>query len=129
MNLLKTTNHTNYTKEIIYKKESYKIVGACFEVYNDKGSGFLEAVYQECLKLEFQNRGIPFVEKPKLELEYKGQKLDQSYEPDFICYDKIIIELKANKSIANEHRAQLMNYLKATKTSGFTNKLWSFPKS
>ncbi len=99
---------------IIYKEESYKIVGACFEVYKEKGNGFLEGVYQECLRLEFQSRGIPFLEKPTLELFYKGAKLEKRYEPDFVCYDKIIVELKAVKNLADEHRAQVINYLKAT---------------
>ena len=116
-NLLETTNHTNNTnkeREILFKKESYRIIGACFEVYNDKGNGFLEAVYQECLKMEFGKQKITFIEKPKLESEYKGQKLSQSYEPDFFCFNKIIFELKAVKSLSNEHRAQVFNYLKAT---------------
>jgi len=102
------------THKIIFKEESYKIVGACFEVYKEKGNGFLEAVYQQCLKLEFQNQGIPFLEKPALDLFYKGVKLEKTYEPDFVCYEKIIVELKAVKNLANEHRAQVINYLKAT---------------
>ena len=99
---------------LLYKDESYLIIGACFEVYNDKGSGFLEAVYQECLRLEFTHQAIPFQEKARLELEYKGEKLKQTYEPDYVCYEKIIVELKAVKEISNEHRAQVFNYLKAT---------------
>ncbi|MDM8543709.1 GxxExxY protein [Desulfococcaceae bacterium HSG9] len=102
------------THKIIFKEESYKIVGAFFEIYKEKGNGFLEAVYQQCLKLEFQNQGIPFLEKPALDLFYKGVKLEKSYEPDFVCYGKIIVELKAVKNLANEHRAQVINYLKAT---------------
>ncbi len=93
--------------EILFKKESYQIIGACFEVYKDKGSGFLESVYQECLALEFAARGIPFRERPELTLEYKGQALRQTYEPDFICYDDIIVEIKAAKQLAAEHRAQM----------------------
>ncbi len=102
-------------REIFYKEESYKIVGACFEVYKDKGTGFLEGVYQECLMLEFKKRRIVFQEKPKLELYYKGIKLEKTYEPDFICYDAIILELKAVKKLSPEHRAQVINYLKATR--------------
>jgi len=101
-------------KECIYKEEAFKIVGACFEVYNDKGCGFLEPVYQECLEIELQLQDIPFVPQKKLLLEYKGRKLSHSYQPDFICYDKIIIEIKAIDVIINEHRAQLLNYLSAT---------------
>jgi GxxExxY protein len=102
------------TQKIIYKEESYRIIGACFEVYKEKGNGFLEAVYQECLKLEFRNQRIPFLEKPTLDLFYKGIKLEKSYEPDFVCYDKIIVELKSVKKLHDEHRAQVINYLKAT---------------
>lgn len=100
--------------EIIYKDESYQIVGACFEVYREKGCGFLEGVYQECLELELQWRGIPFVPKKPLALEYKGQRLRSTYEPDLVCYDKIVVELKAVTALTDEHRAQVQNYLKAT---------------
>ncbi len=99
---------------IIYKEEGYKIQGAIFEVYKEMGSGFLEAVYQECLEKEMKQQEIPFVSQPTLELEYKSEKLQQTYKPDMICYDKIIIELKAVKAIAAEHKAQMINYLKAT---------------
>jgi len=100
--------------KILFKEESYRIVGACFEVYKEKGNGFLEAVYQECLAIEFAEQNIPFVEQPKLMLEYKGRDLKQTYEPDFLCFGKIVIEIKAVKTLANEHRAQTINYLKAT---------------
>jgi len=100
--------------EILHKEESYRIMGACFEVYSDKGNGFLEDVYQECLGIEFEERKIPYEEKPELELAYKGRKLRKRYEPDFVCFDKIVVELKAVKALADEHRAQLFNYLKAT---------------
>lgn len=100
--------------EIIYKKESYAIVGACFEVYNEKGSGFLEAVYQECLGIEFEHQRIPAISKPLLTLSYRGRMLNQTYQADFICFGKIILELKTVSSLADEHRAQLLNYLHAT---------------
>jgi GxxExxY protein len=100
--------------ELLYKDEAYAIIGACFEVYNDKGCGFLEAVYQECLELELGFRRIPFVSQAELHLSYKDQLLKQIYKPDFICFDKIIIELKAVYTLADEHRAQVHNYLKAT---------------
>ncbi len=100
--------------EILYKDECHAIMGACFEVYKDKGCGFLEAVYQECLQIEFGLAGIPFRAQIKLQLEYKGHRLKQVYVPDFICYDKIIVELKAVTQLADEHRAQVHNYLKAT---------------
>ena len=100
--------------EIVYKDESYRIVGACFEVYNEKGCGFLEAVYQECLEIEFEMQNIPFAAQQDLALDYKGRPLRQRYTPDFICYDKIIVELKAVSELKDEHRAQVHNYLKAT---------------
>jgi GxxExxY protein len=100
--------------ELIYKEESYKIIGACFEVYTDKGAGFYEPVYHECLGIEFELQGIPAVSKPKQELEYKGRKLQQTFEPDYLCHRKIIVELKAVAELLNEHRAQVLNYLKAT---------------
>ena len=81
------------TQEILYKDESYHIIGACFEVYKEKGNGFLESVYQECLAMELGLAEIPFVEKSKLKLYYKSKPLKQTYEPDFICHDKIILEI------------------------------------
>ena len=98
---------------IIYKDECYAINGAIFEVYREMGCGFLEAVYQECLAKEFMLKGIPFSAQPELKLRYKQQPLLQTYRPDFVCYDKIIVELKAVKAVAPEHQAQVLNYLKA----------------
>ena len=103
------------SSKILYKEESYKIIGACFEVYKDKGNGFLEAVYQECLAIEFKMQKIPFSEKKSLKLSYKGNDLTQTYQPDFICYEDIIVEIKAVKKLNEEHYAQLHNYLKCTK--------------
>jgi len=100
--------------EILYKEESYKIVGACFEVYREKGCGFLEGVYQECLEIELSLQGVLFVPQKPLALEYKGSPLRSTYQPDFICYDKIVLELKAVTELTDEHRAQVQNYLKAT---------------
>ena len=100
--------------EIIFKEESYRIMGACFEVYNQMGCGFLEAVYQECLELEFATQGISFRPQVDLPLSYKGQSLKQKYKPDFSCFDKIILELKAVSELTDGHRAQVHNYLKAT---------------
>jgi GxxExxY protein len=99
---------------ILFKAESYALIGACFEVYNEKGCGFLEPVYQECLEIELGLIEIPFCAQPGLELSYKGRRLKQRYVPDFICFRQIIVELKAVTELANEHRAQVHNYLKAT---------------
>ena len=101
---------------LIFEAETYEILGACFEVYREKGCGFLEDVYQESLEIEFEIRDIPFVVKPQLELEYKGRKLRKRYERDFFCHGQVILEIKAAKSIDDSHRAQVMNYLHATKT-------------
>jgi GxxExxY protein len=100
--------------DLLYERESYDIRGAIFEVYKEKGCGFLEPVYQECLEKELRLRGLPFVSQCELRLTYKGEPLTQTYKADPICHDKIIVELKAVKEIAPEHRAQVFNYLKAT---------------
>jgi GxxExxY protein len=100
--------------EIIYKDESYKIMGACFEVYKHMGCGFLEPVYQECLEIELASQGIVFRPQAELALRYKTQLLKQTYIPDFVCWEKIILEIKAVKELAPEHRAQVHNYLHAT---------------
>ncbi|MCX8089752.1 MAG: GxxExxY protein [Verrucomicrobiae bacterium] len=97
---------------IIYKDESYAIMGACFEVYKEKGCGFVEAVYQECLEIEFATQGIPAVPQPRLALSYKGRPLKQTFVPDFICFEKIILELKAVSALNDEHRAQVHNQLR-----------------
>ena len=101
-------------KGIIYEKESYAIRGAVFEVYREMGCGFLESVYQECLAREFSRKRIAYIAQPELTLVYKSVPLKQTYKPDFICHDKIIVEIKAVSNLADEHRAQLYNYLKAT---------------
>lgn len=101
-------------EKLLYKDECFAIIGACFQVYKTMGSGFLEGVYQECLEIEFNNRSIPFAAKQTLTLHYLEHELKQKYQPDFICYDKIIIEIKAVSQLVNEHRAQLINYLNGT---------------
>jgi GxxExxY protein len=101
-------------REILYREECYQIQGAVFEVYREMGYGFLEAVYQECLGKEFLKREVPFVEHQELRLSYKGEQLRQTYIPDFICNKSIIIELKALAVTTGEHKAQVVNYLKAT---------------
>lgn len=101
--------------ELIYENETHEIRAAIFEVYKEMGCGFLENVYHECLEKEFVTRKIPYQSKVGLELYYKDIPLEQKYVPDFICYDKIIIEIKTSKELAPEHRAQILNYLKASK--------------
>ncbi len=100
--------------DILYKEACYQIQGAVFEVYREMGCGFLEAVYQECLSKEFYKRGIAFVAHQELKLYYKGEPLRQIYIPDFVCHESIIIELKALSTTTGEHKAQVLNYLKAT---------------
>lgn len=104
----------NTNKDILYKEESFAIIGACFNVYNDKGHGFLEPVYQECLGIELEFQTIPAEPQKKLDLFYRDKKLDHFYQPDFICFGKIIIELKVVEKITDAHRAQVLTYLNAT---------------
>ena len=100
--------------DIVYKDECYKVMGACFEVYKENGCGFVEPVYQECLALELASQNIPFQEQVELNLRYKGQPLTQTYKPDFVCFEKIIVEIKAVSALNDKHRAQVQNYLRAT---------------
>jgi GxxExxY protein len=100
--------------ELVFKAESYAIMGACFEVYREMGCGFLESVYQECLGLEFRLQDIPYRDLVELELFYKENRLTQKYIPDFLCLHKTIVEIKAVTQLADDHRAQVHNYLKAT---------------
>lgn len=100
--------------ELLFKDECYKIMGACFQVYNEMGCGFVEPVYQECLEIELALQAIPFRRKVELELTYKNRKLEQKYVPDFICFEQIIIEIKAVSELNDIFRAQVHNYLKAT---------------
>jgi GxxExxY protein len=115
---------------LLFEEESYRIRGAIFEVYREMGCGFLEAVYQECLEKELNKQRIPFIAQPELELFYKDEKLQQTYKPDLICYDQIIVELKAVREVCDEHRAQLHNYLKATELKlGFLVNFGHYPKA
>jgi len=114
---------------VIYKEESYAIIGACFNVYKDKGCGFSEPLYQECLEIELEHLKIPFVPQAQLQLEYRGRILKQRFQPDFICYGKIILEIKAVSALTDEHRAQVLNYLNATSYElGLLVNFGSYPK-
>jgi len=99
---------------LIYKDECYKIVGACMDVHNELGCGFLEPVYQESLELMFKELSIPYEREKELNLYFKGQRLNKTYFADFVCYNKIIIELKALSRLTGEHESQILNYLKIT---------------
>jgi len=99
---------------IILSEESYAIIGAAQEVHRILGDGFLEPVYQEALGLEFQARNIPFEKEKALTITYKGQQLEKKYQADFVCYEKIIVELKAVSIVNSHHESQLLNYLNAT---------------
>lgn len=101
-------------QQVLYKDESYAIIGACLEVYNTLGNGFLEAVYQEALEIEFALRGISFEREKRLEIEYKGHVLSKKYVADFICYDKIVVEVKATDKLVAENTSQILNYLNTT---------------
>ena len=94
-------------------RQTYQIIGAAMEVHKELGRGFLEPVYQEALELEFNNRGIPFRPQPELPIYYKGRKLKTHYHSDFICYDDVIVELKALTRLGDSELAQVLNYLKA----------------
>ena len=99
----------------IYKEESYAIHGALFAVHRELGGGFLERVYQDALEYEFKERGIPYEREKKIQIMYKGKPLGEPYRADFVCYGKIIVELKTVDEVLGIHRAQVVNYLKATK--------------
>lgn len=117
-------------EKILFKDECYQIQGAVFEVYREMGNGFLEAVYQECLEREFIKQTIPFQAQVDLVLKYKDEPLKQTYKPDFICYEKIIVELKTVKEIHSEHKAQVLNYLKASGIKlGLLVNFGSYPKA
>ena len=99
---------------VVYRQESYDIIGAAFDVYNKLGHGFLKAVYQEAFEIELKKRSIPYVREKDIKIFYDGIELKQSYRADFVCYDKIIVELKAVSSLDDVHHAQVYNYLHST---------------
>jgi len=95
-------------------ERTFKIIGCAMEVHKELGCGFLEAVYQEALEKEFAIQGIPFKAQPVIEIRYKGEPLEKKYQADFICYDEVIIEIKAISTLTGLEESQLINYLKAT---------------
>ncbi len=99
---------------ILYKEESYNIIGAAMEVHRIVGNGFTEPVYQDALEVELLMRGIPYEREKTFDLSYKGVKLDKTFRADFVCYNSIIVELKSVYQLADEHTAQVYNYLKAS---------------
>ncbi len=94
--------------------QTYAIIGACLAVHNELGPGFLESVYQEALAIEFTRRGIPFIREQKLPIDYAGVRLVTHFEADFVCFDEVIVELKAISALNSAHQAIVLNYLKAT---------------
>lgn len=102
------------TKTLIYPQECYAIIGAAMQVYNTLGSGFLEAVYQEALEIEFKKRNIPYEREKELRITYREVELKQTYKADFVCYGKIIVELKAVHELDDVHQAQVINHLHIT---------------
>lgn len=102
--------------KIIFREESFHLVGAAIEVHKEIGCGFTELVYQEAFEEELRLRGIPFEREIVINVTYKGKVLSKGFRPDFVCYDKIIVELKAVSEFTDEHISQVYNYLKA---SGF----------
>ena len=94
---------------------TYKIIGAAMEVHKELGCGFLEAVFQEALAIEFDSQNIPYQAQSSVNIFYKGKPLDKIYQPDFICFDEIVLEIKAISQITGIEEAQIINYLKATK--------------
>ena len=101
-------------RDLIYREDCYRLIGACFEVYNEKGCGFHEPIYHECLEIELAMQGIVYHSQIHVPLAYKGHMLRQRFQPDFICQEKIILEIKAVSALTDEHRAQVLNYLNAT---------------
>jgi GxxExxY protein len=114
---------------LLLKDETYRIRGAAFHVYRAMGPGFLESIYEECLAIEFKKRGMPFERQHGLRVSYEGQELPQRFVADFVCFETVLIEIKAVRALAREHRAQIFNYLRCTgATVGLLLNFCSSPK-
>ena len=100
--------------ELLFRDEAYRIIGACMAVHKDKGNGFVEPVYQDALEIEMELSGLPFDRQRNYPLFYRDRPLKHTYTPDLVCFDQIIVELKAARTLTDEHRAQVLNYLKVT---------------
>ena len=111
------------------KEETYRILGACFEVYNELGCGILEPVYQECLEIELGSQNIPFESQKVLKPRYKGKQLNKIYQVDLVCFECVIVEIKAVSRLTGEHRAQVLNYLQVSHIDvGLLVNFGHFPK-
>ena len=115
--------------KILFADEVYALQGAIFEVYKEMGNAWYEEVYQQCLERELAERNIPFESKKSLPIFYKGKPIDKTYVPDLFCFGKIIIELKATSAITDEHRKQILNYLRVTKSKlGLLTNFGAYPR-
>jgi len=101
-------------QNIIYKSESYKIIGVCFEVHNQLGAGFLEIVYKDAIEYEFRKAGIPYEREKEYVVNYKSTELPHKFFADFVVFDKIILEVKGISSLPEEFTARCINYLKVS---------------
>ena len=102
-------------EEILFRDKAFAVIGACMAVHKDKGNGFIEPVYQDALEIELELSGIPFDPQRNCPIQDRGRELKHTYTPDLLCFGKIIVELKAVKALTDEHRAQVLNYLKVTR--------------
>ena len=114
---------------VLFSEECFEIQGVIFDLFKEIGPGFAEPIYQECLEIEFLLKNIPFDSQVELRMLYKGKPLKQYFKVDFVCYDKIIIEIKAVSELTDIHRSQLINYLKISKLKlGLLVNFCSYPK-
>ena len=101
-----------YRDDLLFKEEVHEIIGAAMAVHRYFGCGFTEIVYQDALEIELANRNIPSLRETELHIDYNGKELTSTFKPDFICYNRIIVELKAVKELDDMHRSQAINYAK-----------------